>query len=215
MTILEPMTLITDWMLAAQCLWLGSRLWRASRATAARSQGALAGALLSTALAAFVGGASHGFAAHLGSTVSWIVWKATVLAIGATTLLFLVTAALATLQGRRRGALLAFAGLQAVAYAGWMLTHDEFIWVIAHYVPAMCVVLVLMLVAWRRREPFAPWMVSGIVVAFVGAGIQALGLAPHPSFNHNDLYHAVQMAATWLLYRGGLSLRDRAEQPAR
>lgn len=210
MIISEPMTLITDWLLAIQCVVLGLRLHRAAARTPSRAQAYLGAALLSTALAAFVGGASHGFAAYLDARSSWLIWKVTVLAIGVTTLMFLIMAALATLRGRGRVVLIAVAAAQAVVYCAWMLAHDEFIWVIADYVPAMTVVLVLMSVAWRRGARFAPWMVAGILTSFVGAGVQAMGLAPHPSFNHNDLYHVVQMLATWLLYRGGLLLRDRA-----
>lgn len=209
MIISEPMTLITDWLLAAQCLLLGWRLLRASRLHASRAQALLGGALLSTALAAFVGGGAHGFATYLSATTAWLVWKVTVLTIGATTLLLLAMAARATLLGAARKVLIGAAVVQACIYSAWMLTHDEFIWVIADYVPAMILVLLLMLLAWRRGARFAPWMIAGIVASFVGAGIQAMRLAPHPSFNHNDLYHVVQMGATWLLYRGGMLLRDR------
>ena len=31
----------------------------------------------------------------------------------------------------------------------------------------------------------------------------------HPQFDHNDLYHVIQTAAMYLLYRGGLLLRER------
>ena len=40
--------------------------------------------------------------------------------------------------------------------------------------------------------------------------MQASGFAPHPSFNHNDLYHVIQVAAMFLLYRGARTLNDRA-----
>jgi len=37
--------------------------------------------------------------------------------------------------------------------------------------------------------------------------VQAFRLAPHPQFNHNDLFHVVQMGALYLLYRGGMLFR--------
>jgi hypothetical protein len=42
----------------------------------------------------------------------------------------------------------------------------------------------------------------------VAALIQVLRIAPHPQFNHNDLFHVVQTGALYLLYRGGLLMRD-------
>jgi hypothetical protein len=43
--------------------------------------------------------------------------------------------------------------------------------------------------------------------------VQATGLAPHPNFNHNDLYHVIQIAAMVLLYRGARRLSDLAPRP--
>lgn len=207
MTITEPMTMITDWLLTALCGVLGMRLLAAARAAGARSQQLLAGAMLSTALAAFLGGVAHGFALYLGATSAAVIWKATVLSIGATALLFVTSAAVATLPPPARRVVIAAGLIQAVMYGVWMLGHDAFLWVILDYVPAMLVVLTLMIMGWRS-VPAARWIVAGVLLSFVGAGIQGAGLAPHPNFNHNDLYHAVQMVATWLFYRGGLLLRD-------
>jgi len=206
MTISEPMTLLTDWMLAGLCLVLGWALLR--EPAASRSRRWLGGALLGTALAALVGGASHGFRAHLGATGNVVAWKVTVLSIGVTGFLFLGAAALSALSPRGRRIVLTLAATEAILYCLWMLWHDEFIWVIADYVPAMLVALGLQVVDWRRGRPSAPWLAGGIVTSFAGAGIQASGLAPHPSFNHNDLYHVIQMVACWLMYRGGLLLTD-------
>ncbi|MFA5516389.1 MAG: hypothetical protein WDA20_08890, partial [Desulfuromonadales bacterium] len=61
-----------------------------------------------------------------------------------------------------------------------------------------------------RRRPAAGWIAGGILVSFVAAGVQATRLAPHPFFNHNDLYHIIQIGAFYLLYRGGRLLADRA-----
>jgi hypothetical protein len=38
----------------------------------------------------------------------------------------------------------------------------------------------------------------------IGAIVQQQRLALHQHFNHNDLYHLIQIAGLWLLYRGGL-----------
>lgn len=207
--IAEPMTLITDWILTALCVVFGCRLVREGHVRGERSMRLLAGSFFATALGAFAGGAAHGFRPYLSDGASALTWKVTVLAIGVTTLLFVLSAAHAALRPAPRRLLAGLAVLQALVYSVWMLSHDEFVWVILDYVPAMLVVLGLQWLQYRRGEPSAGWIAAGILTSFVGAAIQAGGIAPHPHFNHNDLYHVVQMAATWMLYRGGMQLRDR------
>lgn len=208
MTITEPMTLVTDYLLAALVCIFARRLWRAGGgAMAARLW---SGAFFASAAAALLGGTVHGFAPYLGPLVAAALWKGTVWSVGAAGLLLLAGAAFATLLGAARRWLLGAALLKFGLYAAWMATHDDFRYVIYDYAPALLAVLILFAWSWwRRRDPAAPWVAGGLLVSFAAAAVQALRLAPHPHFNHNDLYHVVQMGAFWLLYRGGLRLRDR------
>ena len=204
----EPMTLLTDLLLGALCLCFAVRLFRRCDDEDQTSSRLFAAALVSTAVAALAGGVTHGFQPYLSATADTVLWKLTVLSIGVTSLLFLVATAVATLVGVGRRVLIGVALIEWLVYSLWMLRHDEFIWVIADYVPAMLVVLVLQVRRMRRGEREAGWIVGGIVLSLLGAGVQAAGLAPAPWFNHNDLYHVVQMVAVWLLYRGAALMRD-------
>jgi hypothetical protein len=38
--------------------------------------------------------------------------------------------------------------------------------------------------------------------------VQITELAPHRRFNHNDLYHVIQIVALYLFHHGGLVLVD-------
>ncbi len=60
-------------------------------------------------------------------------------------------------------------------------------------------------------RPRGRWTAAGVAVSFAAAAVQQSGLALHRHFNHNDLYHVIQMGGLYLLYRGGLLLRDRAQ----
>jgi hypothetical protein len=51
---------------------------------------------------------------------------------------------------------------------------------------------------WR----FNGWMLAGVGASLAAALVQASGFALHRHFNHNDLYHVVQIAAMLLFYRG-------------
>jgi hypothetical protein len=46
------------------------------------------------------------------------------------------------------------------------------------------------------------------LVSCLAAAVQFNGIALHQHFNHNDLYHVVQMGGMYLFYRGALILKD-------
>jgi hypothetical protein len=48
-----------------------------------------------------------------------------------------------------------------------------------------------------------------VLVSFLAAGVQFNEIALHQHFNHNDLYHVIQMGGMYLFYRGALVLKDQ------
>ena len=106
-------------------------------------------------------------------------------------------------------ALLGIVVLKLLVFLEVVMTHDNFLLVVADYGSAL------------RRDPdggvvsqadgltpAAGWLAAGVGVSVAAGVIQAFRLAPHRRFNHNDLFHVIQMAALYCLYRGGLLLRD-------
>ena len=179
MTISEPATLVTDYVLGAVSLWVSIKLLQT------RSWWALA--FFALALAAFLGGTWHGF------LQSDALWKATVIAAGVASFGMTVGAGNETAFGK----IFLFAALlKLLAYSFWMLTHDEFIWVVADSGSALAIVAAVYL--WR----FNGWVLAGVAVAVAGGLVQASGFALHAHFNHNDLYHVLQTAAIVLFYKG-------------
>ncbi|RMF61481.1 MAG: hypothetical protein D6743_13465 [Calditrichaeota bacterium] len=210
MQITEPTTMVTDYLLALLTIFLGAGLWKRGKATRQRSISLWSAAFLATAVAAAVGGTSHGFALYLSDWGRTAIWKATVYAIGLASLLMLAGTVLATTVGRARKILLTAAVLQFLLYAVWMVSHDDFKYVIYDYAPAMLVIIALMLFSFvARKAASAPWLIGGILLSFAAAGIQQSGFSLHPNFNFNDLYHVVQMGAMIVLYRGARQLQDR------
>jgi hypothetical protein len=179
------MTLATDYLLAAISTFLGFSLLKHSRWWAV--------AFFLVALAALAGGTTHGFP----GVYPLLLWKTTLTAAGMASFAMVVGTSRGT--GLLQGLLFWFASLKLLAYGIWTTLRDDFIAVVIDSGVALLVVALLHAVrgdaAWR-------WMVSGVAVSVVAAGVQAMKLAPHPHFNHNDLYHVVQIAAMWLFYRG-------------
>jgi len=155
-------------------------------------------------LGAFLGGTSHGFATYLNDSASFFIWKATVYSIGLSAAFALAgSIAAAPVRDSTRKWLHVLNVVAFVVYAAWMINHGGFIFVILHYVPAMTAIALLHLYAWRKyRSAAAPWIISGVVATMLGAMIQRSGVSLHLHFNHNDLYHLVQVGALVLFYRG-------------
>ena len=211
MQITEPTTMLTDYLLGLFTVILAVRLFKLNENQQENSILLWAGALVATAIAAFLGGTSHGFALHFSDFAKTAIWKATVYSIGLASFLMLSGTLFATVANPLRKLLLGLVLLKFLIYAGWMISHDEFKYVIFDYAPAMLGVVLLQVYAYSKwKHKSAPWLIAGVVVSFAAAGIQMSGFTLHQHFNHNDLYHVIQMGAIFLLYRGAGLLKDQS-----
>jgi hypothetical protein len=200
--IAEPTTMLTDYALAVLGFWLGGRLLRQGRRE-------WAFAFWAMAMGAALGGTSHGFALVLSPTWKQFLWKATVYSIGLVSYFVLAAMARSVVSGGALRTVQALALLKLAVYWWWMASHDEFRYVIYDYGPSLLAALLVGLWVWRfRGMRGGVWIAAGVAVSFAGAGVQLSGFALHRHFNHNDLYHVIQMAGLWLLYCGARSLPD-------
>ena len=190
----EPTTVLTDYALAAVSIFLGLRLIEKSKFWAV--------AFLALGLGALLGGTWHGF------WQSELLWKATTLSVGVASFGMVLGSAMATTSGALQRLLVGFALGKMAAYCAWMLFHDDFIWVVADTGTALLIVALLHL--WR----FNGWMLAGVAVSVLGGLAQASGFALHERFNHNDLYHVLQSAAMFLLYRGVKRYATEGSRPS-
>ena len=205
--ITEPSTMLTDYALAGVTGWLALRLYRRIECQASRIAWIVAFAAL--ALTALLGGTYHGFRLP--------VWTATVALAGIISFAMVAGSAIATTAGPLRHAILALAGVKLLLYEAWMLSHDDYVYVIADTGAALAVVAVLH--GWalaRRGDSASRWILAGVGVSLLAAAVQASGFDLHRHLNHNDLYHLIQIAAMMLFYRGVGIMGDSAyTAPAR
>ena len=185
----EPATVITDYLLGIVAAWVSIRLFKSAQ----RPQRFWALAFAALAAGAFLGGTWHGFAK------SEFLWKATVLSVGVASFGMVAGSASAVMKTLLLPIL---AALKLVAYAGWMLFHDEFIYVVIDTGSALLIVAALHLWKWNG------FMLAGVAVSVLAGLVQASGFALHAHFNHNDLYHVIQIAGVVLLYQGAKRLQS-------
>jgi hypothetical protein len=156
-----------------------------------------------TALAALFGGTVHGFYANESGNVRPVLWKMSMLAIGAAALAAWAIGAYLVFGHDSRHLLLTIAATLTAAYAAVIVfVTDEFWVAVAGYLPAAAFLLAGFLrAAVRRRESWATLGASGLVLSFAAAAIQQFRIALHPVyFNHNALYHLVQAVALAFLF---------------
>jgi len=212
MHITEPVTMATDYLLAGLALYWALSLIRQGIRTRQQSVRLWGYSLGMLVIAAALGGTSHGFKLYLNETLDTLLWKVTFYATGGASFFMLLGTFRATTSGIMWRGLVLAAVLKFAAYAVWIVHHGRFIFVIMDYVPAMCVVIAFQVYeVFQRRNKSGWWIIAGIVLSFLGAGVQASGFTLHQYFNNNDLYHVLQMLATYWLFRGARLLRDATE----
>ena len=192
MTISEPMTMLTDYVLGGVSAYAAIALLRHPQPS--RRLWALAFAAL--AAAAFAGGTWHGFVR------SDLLWKATTLSAGVASFGMVAGSSYAVFPSPLRAFALTAALAKLVVYSVWMLGHDAFIYVVIDTGIAFLIVAAIHL--WKWNGP----ILAGVAVSIAGALVQASGFRLHQHFNHNDLYHVIQIAALVLLYRGAKRLQS-------
>jgi hypothetical protein len=205
MPIAEPTTTLTDYALAAVGAalagWLGGR----TRPLPARLWAA---AFLAIALAAAVGGTLHGWGPALALPTRAGLWNVVYAAIGLGNF-FMLAGILFTVVPRRGWTLvLALLALRLLAYVLFTMAAD-FRYVMYDLVLTLSVLLGTALFSLARGESSAPFVLAGVLLSLLGAFVQTGGVDLHPRFNHNDLFHVLEMGALYLFARAGLRFPQR------
>jgi len=197
---IEPITAATDVLLAVAAAWFAFLIVRASTDKAARL---LAGALAATSLGALAGAAYH-------MARSSALWKVSALPIGVASYLFGSAVAVAYLSPPVQRIARIILGLQLAGYVLAVALSDDFVVVIADYATVMLAILVLCL--FRLGDLAARWIAVSVVISFAAAGVQ-MSAVRVGLLNHNDLYHLVELAGLFCMYRGGRLLKTWVTTP--
>jgi hypothetical protein len=210
MSLSEPTTMATDYVLVVLCGFFAWRLWRVGKGTAQASVYSWAAGFVCFGLASLAGGTFHGFSTLLSEAAHQSLWKVAIYAIGLAVFFLLTGTFHACIIPSVRRFVLLIPYAQLITYVFWMAIHNDFRYVIYDYAVTDLGVLALQCYAGViHRARSAPWLAGGVLVSFLAAAVQFNEIAFHQHFNHNDLYHVIQMGGMYLFYRGALLLKDR------
>ena len=214
MPINEPTTVITDFILGTQTLFYALLLQRGNNA-GRKTVRAWSATMAAVSIAAFAGALTH--ALYYDSAVGWVAairnaaWKLVGLSTAVASGLMLVPAVYNVLPSGKRAPYIVTAGLKSAVFAVVAWFSGNFLFTIIDYGISIVIVLAVQIRNWREHTA-AQWIAAGIAVSLVAAGLQRSGISIHRHFNHNDLYHLVQIGAFHLLYEGAKRSKDYAEQ---
>jgi len=66
----------------------------------------------------------------------------------------------------------------------------------------------------RREDGTVRWLILGILVTIAGGIVQQSGIRRGEHFNHNDVYHLIQIVGLYFFFRCAQTVRDRPGIPA-
>jgi hypothetical protein len=203
------MTAFTDGLIAVFSGYWAIRLLTLSSLTGMSVQHYWGYSYSLIALGSFLGTVSHGFGPNFPEYISKIIWKLTVVSLGWTSFFLTI------------GSLHFIFPLTVIVWLKWVpitllviyhvviLINDQFKVAILFYAPGMifaCIVFGLGYLTFGLGS--AGIVCMGLLMSFIAAGVQMKGITIHKYFNHNDLYHIIQLVALYIIYRGISNLWD-------
>ena len=188
----ELWTVVTDAILAVESLVLGVLLWKVR----GRSQCTLFWSLtmFSLTATALFGAIAHSFPPS--SEVQAPIWLLTVLCVP----LIALCMGLALLDFVKLEQLKGIVWIKFLIFIIIAVVKRDFFYGIIDY---GSVTLIWIVASIRNKTLFI-----GVILTVVAAAIQQLRVGISASFNHNDLYHVVQMLALFFVYSGVRNIKN-------
>lgn len=200
--IAEPDVTITDYGLALESGFFAWLLWRERNSEQPLREWFVL-FFCATSIASLTGGTVHGFFFDQETTTSNILWSITLIAIGCAALAAWNIGAriLLSQKATRWISRAAIMGL-AVYVSMVLLGSQAFAVAIINYLPPAIFLLMAFLLTYARTRNRAALLgAGGMLLTFVAAGAQQIGIALHPRyFTHNAVYHVIQGLSLLMMF---------------
>ena len=160
----------------------------------------------SVGLASIMGGTIHGFV-HEDTLFHTMFWRATIVSTGISALAAWTIGAKILFDNLGQRVIPVVAVVNFSIYLGYVVfLNQNFVVAIANYLPAAIFLLFAFAILYKQyAQRLVLLALAGVILTFVAAGIQQMGIGVHAKyFNHNALYHVVQAAGLYLVFRGAI-----------
>ena len=144
------------------------------------------------------------FGPRLPNYITKVIWMLTLIFVGTTGLFLAGSAATFYINETGKFGLMLGSAILVIKYVLGLNKNDTFHHAIKFYVTLIILALIGFIPAFfSLGYTGALQIVIGLLVNLSAAGVQASGLTLHKHFNHNDLFHVIQVLGMILIYRGG------------
>jgi hypothetical protein len=205
--VIEPWTALTDSILAAWVAFWAAYLF--CRANGRRPVVLWAWSFVASAISSLAGVAFHSCRLFMPIEATRLTWKLVPVATAVATLCLGWAAAIVWLRPGSRRVAVAFLILEWAACLGFVFLGpppwcNRFLVVIIDSAPVLLALLIGSALHWNDRA--SRWIAAGVLTAVVAGLVQFSGWREGNPPDNNDVFHVIQMAAMYFLYRGGTLL---------
>lgn len=196
LTLLEPLSSLMNWVLAAQCAYYYSKL----KGTSISSfQKYWSWFFLAYAISLLFGGVSHLFYHYLGMAGKIPNWSMALLGVSAAELAMVTDIK----EQKKKQMLQAVIRSKLLASAAMLVFDFSFKWVMVHIGGLLFFVGIISFNRWRSGQPAYKFFLLGLLFLVLMAPIKIAGLDIHPAwFTRDDIAHFLMLGAFWMFYRG-------------
>lgn len=203
LTLYEPLSSITNWVMAVQCIFYYTRLREGTSAF----QKTWAWFFLAYGVSFVFGGISHLFFHYLDFLGKIPVWSLAVLATAAGELAMITE----TTDEKKRQTLLLLIRSKLFAALLLLILDFSFKWVMVQIFGMFVLLTVLSLSRFRLGQLHYKSMLIGLVCLLMTAPVKIGGVDIHPAwFNRDDLAHVFMILAFWMFFRTIAQAPDRS-----
>jgi hypothetical protein len=160
-------------------------------------------------IASLAGAYYHACRMPLSLQQTSIAWKVVPVSTGVAMFFFGWAAATAWLRSRLRRRVVGLLAVQIGGCLVWALYRNGFAVTVAESVPVLLALLTGS--ALRRRDRASRWIAAGVLTTFLAAIVQVshlFGLETVGGVDFNVIFHVIELAANYLLFRAGLLLEE-------
>jgi hypothetical protein len=200
----EPVTVITDVLLAVLCFFFFWKLWKCEKEVAAWN-----GFFLFTGMATLLGAYVHGFIG--AGPESKIVWPwLTMQSLSCMGIYFAEQAVIRNFTGKEEKWLRKISEIKLLLFVFLVFYLKDFIVVVANTALGLLSVMAYYLYAGvRTRDRSSLLIVSGIALSISTAVVFINKISLNKWVSHNDISHLIMMASLYLIYRGASGLTTK------
>ena len=201
----EPTSFVSNIILFLMTLVLGQEISDVYRQSFHPFHFHLSWSFYAVAAGSIIGALFHGFSPHFSKLTREWIWKGALTCMGFTTF-FLMMAGVSAVMSYDSYRITMWVAVIGLVLYGWQTVKFAGF---GHSVKFIAVGMIFIFTAfathyWRQAHPGSGYLFAGVLLTVASGGLWATGWSIHKQFNHNDLFHVIQMVCLWLLYQGGV-----------